>query len=435
MNKSPMSKTISFLGLAGVMVLGIALAACSSTGSKPVGESYPGLADAIHKAVDERLAPGAITTIYEKGSVVFHDVYGYQDLDMAKPLHDDSLFRLYSMSKPITSVAIMMLVDQGRLALEDPIEEFLVEFKDTQVYASGPFDAMSTEPLKRSITIEDLLTHTSGITYHFSGDTPVHQYYRKYGVKRATPVGSNPDDGAPADNLKELSHRIAQAPLLHQPGERFSYSYSTTVLGRVIEQVTGESLDRALKRMVLEPLEMNDTGFYVEGDDLDRFVTNYLMTDEGLVSIEDRDNTDYKDRNRLLDGGGALAGTAEDYLNFSMMLINKGRYKNQQLLSPEMIERMFTPAVEMPGADGDSSVWFGLGFAIGTEETERSGNMPNGSFGWAGSGNTFFWVEPESQRAVVFMTHVIAPPDQSDRIPFRELLIDALSDRAPSRGL
>ncbi|WP_024462296.1 serine hydrolase [Marinimicrobium sp. LS-A18] len=432
MKKSPMSIKKSFLGLVGVTVLGGALLACSSTTSNPVGDSYQGLAEDIHQAVDKRLAPGAITTIYEKGSVVFHDVYGYEDLDSAKQLHDDSLFRLYSMSKPITSVAIMMLVDQGRLALEDPIEQFLVEFKDAEAYASGPLGAIKTEPLQRSITIADLLTHTSGITYHFSGDTPVHQYYRKYGVKRATPVGSNPDDGAPADSLKELTHRIAQAPLLHQPGERFSYSYSTTVLGRVIEQVTGESLDRALKRMVLEPLEMNDTGFYVEGDDLDRFVTNYLMTDEGLVAIENRDNTDYKDRSRLLDGGGALAGTAQDYLNFSMMLMNKGRYKDHQLLSPEMIERMFTPAVEIPGADSDASVWFGLGFAIGTEETERAGNMPNGSFGWAGSGNTFFWVEPESQRAVVFMTHVIAPPDQ---IPFRGLIIDALGDRTPSRGL
>lgn len=419
----------------GALVLSVTLVACEGNTSARSGESHAELAQALHRAVDARLASGVITTIYENGFVVFHDVYGYQDLDTAKPLEDDSLFRLYSMSKPITSVAIMMLVDQGRLALDDPIERFLPEFDNTRVYASGPIDDLQTLPLQRSITVADLLAHTAGITYHFAGDTVVHQYYRKYGVKRATPVGSQPDDGPPAGTLAELTRRIAQAPLLHQPGERFSYSYSTTVLGRIIEQVTGEPLDRALERMVLAPLEMDDTGFYVVGDDLDRFVTNYLLTDEGLVAIENRENTDYKNLDRLLDGGGALAGTAGDYMNFLVMLMNRGRYKDRQLLSPEMVDRLFEPEVEVSGLNNDFNLWFGLGFAIGNEETERAGFMPNGSYGWAGSGNTFFWIEPQAQRAVVFMTQVIAPPDQSDRIPFRALLMNALNNRTQSQGM
>ena len=195
----------------------------------------------------------------------------------------------------------MMLVEQRKLALDDPAEKYLPEFRNMRVYASGGVDDMVTVPLKRPITIEDLLTHNSGIVYHFNGNTPVHQYYRKHGVMRDTPVGRSPDDGPPARSLDELVARIGKAPLLHQPGEGFVYSYSTTVLGAVIERVTGKKLDRALHDMLFGPLGMKDAGFFVSDSKLDRFTTLYNAAANGIEPIEQPGTSDYRDRSRLLD--------------------------------------------------------------------------------------------------------------------------------------
>lgn len=208
----------------------------------------------LEAAVAAGRIPGAIAIIV-KGDQRLADVtVGYNDIAAEEPLRHDAIFRLYSMSKPITSVAIMMLAERGKLRLDDPVAKFLPEWRDMRVYVSGGLDDMVTEPVSRPITIADLLTHTAGITYHFTGDTPVHLYYRKYGVMRDTPVGRLPGDGAPAQTLDELVARLGRAPMLHQPGETFAYSYSTTVLGAVIERASGEKLDQFLKAHLLGPL-------------------------------------------------------------------------------------------------------------------------------------------------------------------------------------
>src|SRR3954470_9508216 len=254
--------------------------------------------------------PGAVVLVAENGRIVYRHTVGYQDIVSRTPIGEDTIFRFYSMSKPITSVAVMMLVEEGKLAVNDPLYRFVPEFKDVRVYVSGDVDDMVTAPAQRPITIGDLLTHTSGLTYHFMGDTPVHRYYREHGVKRNTPVGSLPTDAPAAPTLEELVHRLAKAPLLHQPGQQFDYSYSTTVLGYVVERASGKPLDQFVQERIFTPLRMRHTGFFVEGGALDHFVTNYLVDGTSLKPIETRDNTDYRDRNRLLDGGGAIAGTA-----------------------------------------------------------------------------------------------------------------------------
>lgn len=372
--------------------------------------------------------PGSITYIIEEGKTVFHYVNGYQDIASKTAMTEDSIFRWYSMSKPITSVAIMMLHEQGKLNIADPVAKYLPGFSEVQVYQSGELDAMITEPPRRPMTIADLLTHEAGLTYHFTGTSVVHQYYRKYGVKRDTPVGTLPTDGAPAKNLQQLSERLAKAPLLHHPGERFSYSYSTTLLGHVIEVVSGQRLDTFLQNTLFAPLGMRNTGFFVTGEALDHFATNYVMTADGLRVIETNENTDYKDPNRLLDGGGALAGTARDYLAFVTMLLNGGSYNNQHFLRTEMLALMYQPHTLINGLGNEHPIGFGYGFAVGDKNTETLHFMPAGTYGWAGSGNTLFWLNPQKKQLVLFMTQVITPPPFDKQVPFREILINATKE-------
>jgi CubicO group peptidase (beta-lactamase class C family) len=391
------------------------MAAAIAVASPPVLASEPQLASietGLRCLTDQGKIPGAVVLVARNGKLIEQSEVGFQDIATRVPMTRDTLFRLYSMSKPITSVAIMILVQQGKLGLQDPLSRFVPEFKDARVYVSGDVDHMVTEPVKRPITIADLLTHTSGLTYHFTGDTPVHQYYRKHGVKRDTPVGSLPTDAPAAPTLEELVHRLAHAPLLHQPGQQFDYSYSTTVLGYVVERASGLSLDRFLRERLFEPLRMRHTGFFVEGSALDHFVTNYLWTGTELKAIETRETTDYRDRRRLLDGGGALAGTADDYLRFAQMLANGGELDGVRILKPETVALMMRD--HLPAAAGGQGMLpgvrfeFGYGFAIGNASTAREGLFPEGAAGWDGSGNTFFWVDPGENLVTVFMTQVIA---------------------------
>jgi CubicO group peptidase (beta-lactamase class C family) len=392
--------------------------------------SFASLDADLRCLTDQGKIPGAVVLIAKNGRLIYHSSIGFQDLRTRVPMTQDTIFRLYSMSKPITSVGIMMLMEEGKLALEDPLYRFAPEFKNARVYVSGDVDHMVTEPLHRPITIADLLTHTSGLTYHFTGDTPVHQYYRKHGVKRDTPVGSLPTDAPAATTLAELVHRLAQAPLLHQPGQQFDYSYSTTVLGYVIERASGLPLDQFLQRRIFAPLHMTHTGFFVTDGALDRFVTNYLWTGTELQPIETRDTTDYRDGQRLLDGGGALAGTAGDYLRFAEMLVNGGELDGVRLLKPPTVALMFQDHLPVSAA-GKGMVpgvqfQFGYGFAIGNASTAHAGLLPLGAVGWDGSGNTFFWVDPGDKLVTVFMTQVITP--KGPPAPLKRLVYEAVYD-------
>jgi CubicO group peptidase (beta-lactamase class C family) len=397
-----------------------------------VAAAQPGSLDSLLPDLrclsDQGKIPGAVTLVAKNGKLIHASVVGFQDVASRTPMTKDTIFRLYSMSKPMTSVAIMMLMEEGKLALDDPAYKFIPAFKGARVYVSGDVDHMVTEPIRRPITIADLLTHTSGLTYHFTGDTPVHQYYRKHGVKRNTPVGSLPTDGPAAATLQELADRLARAPLLRQPGEQFDYSSSTTVLGYIVERASGTPLDHFLQHRLFGPLGMSHTGFFVDGAALEHFVTNYLWTGTELQAIETNDTTDYRERSRLLDGGGALASTAGDYLRFAQMLVNGGVLDGVRILKPETVALMFQDHLP-PSAGGRGMIpgmrfQFGYGFAVGNESTAKEGFYPAGAVGWDGSGNTFFWVDPDRKLATVFMTQVITP--KGPPAPLKKIVYQAV---------
>ena len=408
----------TLLAAAGVSLLAF-LSGCSASLSGPPGAPPAALATQdpqlradLEAAVAAGKLPGGIAIVAKDGKIVSHERAGFADVATGKPLAEDTLFRLYSMSKPITSVVVMKLAERGLLDIDAPVSRYLPELAHMRVYVSGDVDHMKTEPSRHEITPAELLSHSSGIVYHFTGNTPVHQYYRKHGVLRDTPVGRLPGDGEPAHSLEELVSRIGKAPLLFEPGERFHYSYSTTVLGLLVERVTGKRLDQALRDELFTPLGMTDTGFFVEDEDLSRFPVLYKYNGSGLDQVETPTDSDYRDHHRLLDGGGALVSTASDYLKFAEMLANGGSLGSVRILEPASIKRMFTARVPM----GDFSPYpmdFGLGFAIGTPDTEGHDLVPAGSYSWSGSGNTYFFVNPEHKSVGLFMTSVLGNTDQA----------------------
>ncbi|SFG27391.1 CubicO group peptidase, beta-lactamase class C family [Novosphingobium sp. CF614] len=374
--------------------------------------------------VDAGEIPGAIALVVQHGRPLLSVRVGYGDVATRTPMAEDAIFRLYSMTKPVTTVAVMMLAEDGRLSLGDPVGRYLPELAGLRVYGAGTQEPLTTVPAARPVTIEDLLLHRSGITYEFMGNTPVHQFYRRHGISRATAVASTRAQAAPARTLDELVARLGTAPLLHQPGERFSYGFSTTVLGAVIERVSGEKLDRFLKRRVFGPLDMPDTAFVVDDRHLPRLVTNYAASDGGLRAVDEPATSEYRDPGRLLDGGGALTGTMRDYLHFAEMLAQRGKWKGRRILAAKSVDAMFTPRLRTGAATPEDDSPFGYGLAIGDAGTEAIGMIPRGAGGWSGSAGTYFFADPAHGAAAILMTNVLSPPPYTARAYRLRALLD-----------
>ncbi|PZQ52948.1 MAG: serine hydrolase [Novosphingobium pentaromativorans] len=381
-------------------------------------------ADALKGELDAMVAAGelpqALVLIEQHGKPLVEVATGYADIESRKPIAHDAIFRLYSMSKPITSVGVLMLAEQGKLALTDPLGRYLPEMADLRVWDGSA--AANTVPATRPVTIEDLLLHRSGLTYEFMGDTPVQRWYRENGVARATAVASSGMQVPPAATLDELVARLGKAPLLHQPGARFSYGFSTTVLGAVIERVSGESLDAFLKSRILSPLEMKDTAFVVSDAQAPRLVTGYAATAAGLRAVDRPEKSEYRDPARLRDGGGALAGTLEDYRHFAEMLAGRGVWHGRRLLRAETVEALFTPRLRTGGGEHLDAP-FGYGLAIGDAGTEARGGLPVGAGSWSGSANTYFFADPAHDVVAILMTNELTPgPFEARTWKLREAL-------------
>lgn len=333
----------------------------------------------VQKLIDEDKIAGASVIVARRGSVVFFETFGMMDKEGGRAVEEDTIFRFYSMSKPITSVAVMMLFEQGTVKLDDPVSEYLPEFDGQKVYSKG-----GLEELVRPMTVRDLLRHTSGLTYGVFGNTAVDRMYREKGLL------------SPDMTLEEMMAKLGKIPLQNQPGSKWHYSVSTDVLGYLVEKVSGLPLDRFFRRRIFRPLDMKDTAFHVPGRKADRFSFCY---GPALTVVDDPAKSRYLEKPAFLSGGGGLVSTARDYMRFCQMLLNKGELDGKRLLQPETVEMMTRD--QLPeGVSRDGGGGFGLGFSVRRED----GEFPRGEYGWGGAASTHFWISPKDDLAVVALS-------------------------------
>jgi CubicO group peptidase (beta-lactamase class C family) len=379
--------------------------------------------DYIKNEIAAGRIPGAVILIQQHGHPVYFGSFGVRDVDSLRPMTADTIFRIYSMSKPVTSVAAMMLVEDGKLRLDDPVAKYIPAFAGVKVGVEKPDEAgrpgLALEPLARPITIEDLMRHTSGITYGFYGDSPVRKLY----------ANSDLFDGD-FDNA-QFVERLAKLPLAEQPGTRWDYGHSTDVLGRVVEVVSGQSLFQFEKQRLLDPLGMTETAFFV-ADIAQRPRIAEPMPDGWF----DRPVAGIKDPilpRRWESGGAGMVGTIGDYARFAQMLLNGGTLQGRRYLKPETIALMASdhigPATGIARDQlyfpGDTS-GFGLGFAVRTAVPANT-SWPTGEYRWDGVAGTFFFIDPRDDMFAIFM---VQAPSQSGRIQLalKTLIYEALGD-------
>jgi CubicO group peptidase (beta-lactamase class C family) len=358
------------------------------------------ISKAVQQSIDDKRITGAVTLVARHGHVVWFKAQGLSDREAGKPMRADSIFRICSMSKPITSTAVMMLYEEGKFLLEDPISKYLPEFKDPKVLVKPATGQSYTIPATREITIRDLLRHTSGLTYNWNED--LGPLYEKANVA----AGLLPYDGTIGDSVK----RLAPLPLLFNPGERFEYSLSLDVLGRLVEVVSGKPLDEFFRTRIFEPLGMKDTSFFPPESKLDRLTTAYTYYDgKGLNRFPDTPITEgtftysadypYKGTKKLFSGGAGLTSTAEDYARFCQMMLNGGKWGNTRLLSRKSVELMTHDQLGKIGPDQG----FGLGFGVDGVKAPLAELGTPGSFNWGGFFYTGFSVDPKEELVIVFM--------------------------------
>ena len=337
------------------------------------------LNDAMHKFVDNNDISAIQTAIVKNGKLIHFDSYGNSDISDQDSLENDNIFRIASMTKPIVSVALMMLYEEGKFKLNDPVYKYIPEFKNLTVKKRK-----KTKPVKNHIKVVDLLRHSAGLNFRGPED------YRK--TINLT--------------LEEYTKEAVKEPLKFEPGTTWWYSYATDICGYLIEVLSGEKLDDFLKNRIFDPLEMNDTFFELPAKKLDRLTTLYVVGDnKELVSFDSKANTPFKDKVVLLNGSGGLLSTTEDYLKFSLMLLNNGSYKGQQLLNKETLDLMkfdHSLGLKYKKLAFGKKKGFGLGFEVVKEDGTKFGSK--GTFGWGGMFGTFFRVDPKQNMIMIYMT-------------------------------
>jgi len=350
--------------------------------------------------VEKRRIPGAVLLIARHGKIARLDALGFQERKSQTAMKSDAIFRIASMSKPITSTAIMILAEEGKLDIGAPVAQYLPEFRDVAV-------GVEKAAPKRPMTVQDLLRHTSGLTYGIFGSSPVDDLYKKSGFFASK-------------SLAEMVATIASLPLLHQPGEFWEYSVSTDVLGRIVEVVSGMDLDRFVAERITGPLKMADTGFYLNASQAARIAHPDTATAMG--------NADPAVKPAVLSGGGGMLSTAGDYARFCQTMLNGGELDGVRILSPKTVALMTSdqlpPACAAPSPEMGTS--FGLGFAVRVDAGRNPVPGSVGDFSWAGITGTYFWVDPQEKLVTVLMIQV----PQTVNVPYwrqtRTLVYQAL---------
>lgn len=382
---------------AGCMKQGNRLPATKPEKTGMSSEQLDRIDTVMQNYVDENKLPGMITMVARHGRIVHSGTYGI--MDTGKPMRPDAIFRIASMTKPVTSVAAMILYEEGYFRLDDPVADYIPEFRNLKVFSSIDGEGIHTVDPVRPMTIRDLLTHTSGLS-GVGADSPVDSIYAAANLSGGT--------------LKEMIQKLSAIPLLYQPGTVWNYSRSTDVLGYLIEVLSGKSLDVFLKERIFIPFGMEDTDFYVPEEKLDRVVAVYAPDSAGIKIIMKPDTNSVSTPVKFLSGNGGLYSTAADYLVFSQMLLNKGVYNGVRILESKTVEMMTTnqlSGVRMPDDDffGPlmSGMGFGFGFAVLTDNSTAKVTGSNGSYWWSGSGNTYFCIDPHEELIMILMTQFV----------------------------
>jgi CubicO group peptidase (beta-lactamase class C family) len=373
----------------------------------------------MHRYVDRGKLPGVQTLVSRHGQLVHHDCYGMADVEGGRPVEPETIYRIYSMTKPLTSVALMMLYEEGAFLLENPVSRFLPEFADVRVWDGGTQDAPVTRPPVRPVTVHDVLTHLSGLTYGFHHHHPVDAMYRAQGLG---------DFSLPSYDLREGMARLASLPLLFDPGSRWNYSMSTDVCGGLVEAITGETLDEVLTSRILEPLGMVDTAFHAPESDLGRCCPLYTRSSSGGLHRLWEPETMVRPPT-FLSGGGGLVGTGPDYLRFCHALLAGGALDGVRVLGPRTLAYMASnhlPGGRLLNEMGQATfsetamegTGFGLGFSVIESPQAVQALCSPGEYGWGGAASTAFWVDPAEGICVVFMTQLLP----SDTYPIRRQL-------------
>ena len=385
--------------------------------------------DWMHRYIDAGKLSGMSVAVMRDGHVAFRESLGLRDRDANMPMQQDTIVRIYSMSKPITTVAAMMLYEHGLFQLDDPITRFLPQFKDMQVWTGGEGANMTTRPAERTFTVRDLMTHTSGLTYGFMEMTPVDALYRENKV--TFEQGQR--------TLAELVDDLAQLPLLAEPGTEWNYSVSTDVLGHLVEVISGQDLQSFFAERIFAPLGMSDTSFHVPADKLDRFAACYVPTAEGPIKQEDSSGSDSRFARPAVaySGGGGLVSTQDDYLRFCQMMLNGGELGGARLLGRKTVELMRMN--HLPGdmaSMGQASFsetsyeghGFGLGFSVVLDPAQANLLTSAGEHAWGGMASTGFWLDPAERLAVVLLTQLIPSSFDPLRRELRVLTYQAIID-------
>ncbi len=383
------------------------------TGFRPEGLAR--LTAAMQEQIDRQRLPGVVAMVVRHGKLAYFEALGRRDPTQPDAMQPDSIFRIYSMTKPIVSVAVMMLFDEGRLFLNDPVAKYLPEYKDTAVGVVRGDGQIDTVPVQRQMTVQDLLRHTSGLTYEILAEAPIRKLYARAKMYRRD--WSN----------QEFSQALAQLPLMYQPGTVWDYSRATDVLGRLVEAVSGQLLRDFFATRIFAPLGMVDTGFHVPAAEHHRLAEPFATDPDTGADVR---VLDVREPVAMDMGGGGLVSTAADYARFTQMLINGGSLDGQRLLSRKTVELMTSdhlgsiPSVNdlLPPGHG-----FGLGFAV----RQQAGIAPvagsAGSYFWGGMAGTTFWVDPKEDLHAILM---VQAPGQRDEVRalFRNLVYGAIGD-------
>jgi len=391
--------------------------------------------------IDAGRFPGTQLLVYRRGKVVHSTVQGFADLERKVPVKDDTIFRIYSMTKPITTTAFMMLVEEGRVALDEPVHKYIPEWKNLGVFQAGTYPAFLTKPPSRPMQIVDLLRHTSGLTYGFQQRSNVDAAYRENKIGEVIKAGT----------LQTMIDDLAKIPLEFSPGEAWNYSVSTDVVGYLVGRISGMPFEQFLKERIFNPLGMNDTEFFVPADKAHRFAACYSADPKGgfnplaterkgdLTLQDDPTKSSFLSPPSFISGGGGLCSTTADYLTFCRALLNGGELGGVRLLGPKTLKLMTSNhlpgGADLPAMSRSmfseatfNGIGFGLGFAVTMNPALTLIPGSPGEYNWGGAATTSFWIDPAEELITIFMTQVLPSSAYPLRRELRTMVYSAITD-------